>query len=163
MHGRRDDHQRGQQLFRNVAVTAGQQPGELQQIMADHVQLDAFTHAGVLQRVRAGAQSHDLGRRDKAASSLKRGLTSRSSGSLIECLDPGHLRQRLASVGKRSRRKGRRDGAAPGHLKRQSGTGDYVGNSGGNAFGMTDILQARNASSQVSSQPNRGQSQILTC
>lgn len=63
----------------------------------------------------------------------------------------------------RSPRRGRRDGAAPGHLKRQSGTGDYVGNSGGNAFGMTDILPARSASSQVSSQPNRGQSQNPTC
>src|SRR5690606_35599180 len=32
-------------------------------------------------------------------------------------------------------------------------------NSAGNAFGMTDILPARNRSSQVRSQPNRGQTQ----
>jgi hypothetical protein len=34
-------------------------------------------------------------------------------------------------------------------------------NSGGNGFGMANILPARNASSQVRSQPNRGQSQLV--
>jgi len=50
-----DDHERRQKLLQDVAVTAVQQPGELQQVMADHVQLDTIAYPDVLQRLRPGA------------------------------------------------------------------------------------------------------------